>query len=240
MRTTFIVGFPGETDAEFEELRQFVADVRFERVGVFPYSLEPGTPAEKLDGHLPEEVKQARVDAMMEVQQEVAFGWAAAQVGKEHPVVIDGPGPGVRQPRPRPDVRRRAGHRLRRAGEGEEPAAGRLRAGQGHRGRRLRPGRPGGRPAVVSDEQPLRSAALAQRPKPTLARSHSAGGGAVRLHRPPTLARRPHLVRRGLCDRLARRLVGAALRTADARRPQSRSARRQGPRLRRVHLPHPG
>jgi ribosomal protein S12 methylthiotransferase len=93
IRTTFIAGFPGETDAEFEELRQFVADFKFERVGVFPYSLEPGTPAEKLDGHLPEDVKQARVNAIMEVQQRVAFGWAAAQVGKEHPVLIDGPDP---------------------------------------------------------------------------------------------------------------------------------------------------
>jgi ribosomal protein S12 methylthiotransferase len=70
-----------------------VANFRFERVGVFPYSLEPGTPAEKLDGHLPEEVKQARVDAIMEVQQQVAFEWAAAQVGKEHPVLIDGADP---------------------------------------------------------------------------------------------------------------------------------------------------
>jgi ribosomal protein S12 methylthiotransferase len=93
IRTTFITGFPGETDAEFEELRQFVADFKFERVGVFPYSLEPGTPAEKLDGHLSEAVKQARLAAIMEVQQQVAFGWALAQVGKEHSVVIDGPDP---------------------------------------------------------------------------------------------------------------------------------------------------
>jgi ribosomal protein S12 methylthiotransferase len=93
LRTTFITGFPGETDAEFEELKQFLAEFRFERVGVFPYSLEPGTPAEKLDGHLPEDVKQARVNALMEVQQKVAFEWAAAQVGKEHPVLIDGPDP---------------------------------------------------------------------------------------------------------------------------------------------------
>jgi ribosomal protein S12 methylthiotransferase len=93
IRTTFIAGFPGETDAEFEELRRFVADFKFERLGVFPYSLEPGTPAEKLDGHLPEHVKAARVAAIMEVQQRVAFDWAAAQVGKELPVVIDGPDP---------------------------------------------------------------------------------------------------------------------------------------------------
>jgi ribosomal protein S12 methylthiotransferase len=93
IRTTFIAGFPGETDAEFEELRKFVGDFKFERLGVFPYSLEPGTPAEKLDGHLPEEVKAGRVAALMEVQQRVAFGWAEAQVGKELPVVIDGPDP---------------------------------------------------------------------------------------------------------------------------------------------------
>ncbi len=93
IRTTFITGFPGETDAEFEELRQFVADYKFERLGVFPYSLEPGTPAEKLEGHIPEDVKQARVAAIMETQQRVAFEWAAAQVGKELPVVIDGPDP---------------------------------------------------------------------------------------------------------------------------------------------------
>jgi len=93
LRTTFIAGFPGETEAEFEELRQFVQEFRFERLGVFPYSLEPGTPAEKLDGHLPEEVKHARVDAIMAVQQQVAFDWAVRQVGREHPVVIDGPDP---------------------------------------------------------------------------------------------------------------------------------------------------
>ena len=90
LRTTFIVGFPGETEREYEELKEFVAATKFERLGVFPYSLEPGTPAEKLDGHIPEEVKAARVAGIMEVQQKVAFGWAQSQVGREHPVVIDG------------------------------------------------------------------------------------------------------------------------------------------------------
>ncbi|HZU35898.1 MAG TPA: 30S ribosomal protein S12 methylthiotransferase RimO, partial [Gemmataceae bacterium] len=67
LRTTFIVGFPGETDAEFGELVDFVCDTRFERVGVFPYSFEPGTPATRLEGHVPDEVKQERQARLMEV-----------------------------------------------------------------------------------------------------------------------------------------------------------------------------
>jgi ribosomal protein S12 methylthiotransferase len=95
LRTTFIVGFPGETDAEFEELAAFVQEARFERLGVFPYSLEPGTPAVKLDGHLPEEVKQARRNRLMEVQQPIALDWTRRQVGKEVDVLVDGPDPEV-------------------------------------------------------------------------------------------------------------------------------------------------
>ena len=93
MRTTFIVGFPGETEAEYEELKQFVRDQKFERAGVFPYSLEPDTPAEKLGDQIPEEVKQARVAGIMEIQQQIAFDWAAARIGDELDVVIDGPDP---------------------------------------------------------------------------------------------------------------------------------------------------
>ncbi|MBX3398413.1 MAG: 30S ribosomal protein S12 methylthiotransferase RimO [Gemmataceae bacterium] len=93
IRTTFIVGFPGETDAEYEELKSFVAERKFERLGVFPYSLEPGTPAEKLDGHIPEDVKQARVAGIMELQQGIAFDYAARQVGREMDVIVDGPDP---------------------------------------------------------------------------------------------------------------------------------------------------
>jgi ribosomal protein S12 methylthiotransferase len=95
MRTTFIVGFPGETDEEFEELVEFVRASRFERVGAFPYSFEPGTPATRLDGHLAEEVKQERRDRLMEAQQEVAFRWSGAQIGRELDVIIDGPDPEV-------------------------------------------------------------------------------------------------------------------------------------------------
>lgn len=95
LRTTFITGFPGETDAEFEELVDFVRATRFERVGVFPYSYEPDTPATRLDGHLPEEVKLQRQGRLMEVQQEAAFDWGRRQVGRELEVVIDGADPEV-------------------------------------------------------------------------------------------------------------------------------------------------
>jgi len=95
LRTTFIVGSPGETEAEFEELCDFVETAKFERVGVFPYSFEPGTPAARLDGHLPEEVKEARRDTLMQIQQEIALDWAEAQVGREVEAIIDGPDPEV-------------------------------------------------------------------------------------------------------------------------------------------------
>jgi ribosomal protein S12 methylthiotransferase len=95
MRTTFIVGFPGETEAEFQELVDFAKQARFERAGVFPYSFEPGTPATKLDGHMPEEVKTERRDRLMQAQQEVHLAWTAAQIGKTFEVIVDGPDPEV-------------------------------------------------------------------------------------------------------------------------------------------------
>jgi ribosomal protein S12 methylthiotransferase len=95
LRTTFIAGFPGETEAEFAELAGFMQQTRFERVGVFPYSFEPGTPATRLDGHLPEEVKQARRDRLMELQQTIALDWSKHQIGKQMEVIVDGPDPEV-------------------------------------------------------------------------------------------------------------------------------------------------
>jgi ribosomal protein S12 methylthiotransferase len=89
MRTTFITGFPGETDADFSELVGFVREHRFERLGVFTYSFEPDTPAARLPDHLPEEVKNERRDRLMEVQQEIAFQWNDAQIGRRLDVVID-------------------------------------------------------------------------------------------------------------------------------------------------------
>lgn len=97
MRTTFITGFPGETDAQFEELIEFVREQRFERLGVFTYSFEPDTPAARLPEQLPEAVKEERRERLMAVQQEVAFEWNAAQVGKTLDVLIDTPVAGEKQ-----------------------------------------------------------------------------------------------------------------------------------------------
>lgn len=89
LRTTFITGFPGETDEQFEELKDFVKESRFEKLGVFTYSVEPGTPAVKLDGHLPEEVKEARRDELMDLQQDIAFEHAESLIGYELDAIID-------------------------------------------------------------------------------------------------------------------------------------------------------
>ena len=89
IRTTFIVGFPGETDEQFAELREFVKETKFERMGVFTYSLEPGTPAEKLGDQLPEEVKNARRDELMELQQDISFNFQESLVGYELDAIID-------------------------------------------------------------------------------------------------------------------------------------------------------
>jgi ribosomal protein S12 methylthiotransferase len=89
IRTTFIAGFPGETDAEFDELRSFIRAFRFDALGVFPYSDEPGTPSYRMKGQVPPEVVEARVEELMLTQQEIAFSQAAAQVGKHLRVLID-------------------------------------------------------------------------------------------------------------------------------------------------------
>ncbi len=91
LRTTFIVGFPGESEQQFQELVDFVQQARFERVGVFTYSLEPDTPSARLPGHLPEEEKQRRRDHLMRVQQQVAFQFNRRQVGRRCEVLLDLP-----------------------------------------------------------------------------------------------------------------------------------------------------
>lgn len=91
MRTTFITGFPGENEQQFEELVAFVRQQKFERMGVFTYSLEPDTPAARLPGHLSEELKEERRSHLMEVQQQLTFDWNQGQVGQQMDVVLDRP-----------------------------------------------------------------------------------------------------------------------------------------------------
>jgi len=93
LRTTMIVGFPGETEEEFEELVSFVQTQRFERLGVFEYSREPGTPAVRLKDHLPRRVIRVRRERLMAVQQKIAFEFAEAQVGRNVIVLLDQPYP---------------------------------------------------------------------------------------------------------------------------------------------------
>lgn len=94
LRTTFITGFPGETEEEFAELEQFVEEQQFERMGVFTYSLEPDTPAARLPDHVPEEVKEERRGRLMATQQEIAFAWNDAQIGQRREILIDAAVPG--------------------------------------------------------------------------------------------------------------------------------------------------
>ena len=96
LRSTLITGFPGETDQQFEELLQFVQQQRFQRLGVFTYSFEPGTPAASLPDQVPEPVKQERRDRLMAAQQEIVFQWNRHQLGRRRPVILDAPVAGQR------------------------------------------------------------------------------------------------------------------------------------------------
>ena len=89
LRTTFIAGFPGETREQFEEMVAFVQKWKFERAGVFTYSLEPDTPAAKLDGHMDDAEKVARRDELMRVQQTIAHDHSRRQIGRVLDVIID-------------------------------------------------------------------------------------------------------------------------------------------------------
>lgn len=88
-RTTFIVGFPGETEEQFEELCDFVREMKFERAGVFAYSAEEGTPAYEMEDDVPEEVKQERVDTIMAIQQNISLETNEKRVGTIEKVLID-------------------------------------------------------------------------------------------------------------------------------------------------------
>jgi ribosomal protein S12 methylthiotransferase len=95
LRTSFIVGYPGETEREFKTLLDFVSEVRFDRVGVFLYSPEAGTPASTLPDPVPEEVKAERYDRLMTLQQEISLEMNQAQVGRVLDVLVEGQGDGL-------------------------------------------------------------------------------------------------------------------------------------------------
>jgi ribosomal protein S12 methylthiotransferase len=95
LRTTFIVGYPGETEAEFETLLQFVESIRFDRVGVFPFSFEPGTTSEALGDPVPSQVKDERRRRLMALQQRISLERNQAFVGRTLPVLVEGHGDGL-------------------------------------------------------------------------------------------------------------------------------------------------
>jgi ribosomal protein S12 methylthiotransferase len=89
MRTTLITGYPGETERDFEEMQRWVEDTKFDRLGCFTYSHEEKTAAHALVDDVPEEVKQARADAIMEIQQEISFEKNQEKIGNTYKVLID-------------------------------------------------------------------------------------------------------------------------------------------------------
>jgi len=95
LRTTFIVGFPGETDEEFAALMEFVEEGRFDRVGVFTYSHEMGTRAFGMDDDVSTEVKEARYDQLMTLQQGISLALNQQWVGKRLDVLLEGVGDGI-------------------------------------------------------------------------------------------------------------------------------------------------
>jgi ribosomal protein S12 methylthiotransferase len=92
VRTTFIVGYPGETEAEFEGLLQFVRDLQFDRVGAFTYSFEPGTPSAALPNKVPDDVQQERYERLMALQQGISLRKNQAFVGQTLNVLVEGHG----------------------------------------------------------------------------------------------------------------------------------------------------
>lgn len=90
LRTTLITGFPGETEDDFEQVKQFVKKMEFDRLGVFTYSREEDTAAAEMDGQIDEEVKEARRDEIMQIQQDIAFDKSNSRVGEIYEVMIEG------------------------------------------------------------------------------------------------------------------------------------------------------
>jgi len=89
IRTTLIVGYPGETEDDFNILKQWVKDMRFERLGCFTYSHEENTHAYNLKDDVPEDIKQARANEIMEIQSQISWELNQAKIGRTYKVVID-------------------------------------------------------------------------------------------------------------------------------------------------------
>ena len=90
MRTSLIVGYPGESEAMFRDLEAFVREAKFTQLGVFPYYAEDGSLAAKMDGQIAEEVKQERLERIMQVQAEVSEEFLQGFEGQEMEVLVDG------------------------------------------------------------------------------------------------------------------------------------------------------
>jgi len=95
LRSTFIVGYPGETDEEFQTLLDFVEEIRFDKVGTFKFSFEPGTTSEALGDPIPGEIKEERLQRLMEKQQQISLERNQAFVGRSLDVLIEGNGQGI-------------------------------------------------------------------------------------------------------------------------------------------------
>jgi ribosomal protein S12 methylthiotransferase len=121
LRTTFIVGYPGETEAEFEQLLDFVREIRFDHVGAFIYSPEPGTPAARALEQVPEAVKRRRYRRLMRVAQEVSLGRNREWVGRELTVLVES------------DTTSAEGRTASTGGDGRRPKGGDIFAGRSYR-----------------------------------------------------------------------------------------------------------
>jgi ribosomal protein S12 methylthiotransferase len=95
MRTTFIVGHPGETDKEFDFLLNFVREIQFDHVGAFTFSFEEGTPGASMGDPVPSEIKEQRWQQLMLVQEEIALEKNRQWIGKTLPILIEGCGDGI-------------------------------------------------------------------------------------------------------------------------------------------------
>jgi ribosomal protein S12 methylthiotransferase len=92
LRTTFIVGYPGETDEEFQALLDFIEEIRFDRLGAFEFSFEPGTASEELGDPIPDELKRSRWEQLMQIQQRISLKLNQELIGKTIDVLVEGQG----------------------------------------------------------------------------------------------------------------------------------------------------